>query len=93
MSHVVLNSPAPKSIWLREVFDWLRHMKVAANIPLESVEDLSDRQLCDIGGERKDVARAMDRELGRLGLLDTGWQQPRRGEGSRMATKGNQARI
>jgi hypothetical protein len=78
MSHIVLTSPAPKSIWLHEVLDWLRHMKVAANIPLESVEDLSDRQLRDIGGERKDIARAMDRELGRLGLLDVGWQRPRR---------------
>jgi hypothetical protein len=83
MSHIVLNSPAPRSIRLHAVLDWFRHMKVAANIPLaniapESVEDLSDRQLRDIGGKRKDVTRAMDRELGRIGLLDIGWQKPRR---------------
>ena len=84
MSHVVLKSPAARQIWLRAALEWLRHAKIAVNlpyepnIPYENAEDLSDRQLRDIGGERKDIARAMDRELGRLGLLDIGWQRPRR---------------
>jgi hypothetical protein len=75
-SHITLKSPLPQ--WLRAAFDWLRQANVAARLPVESVEDLSDRQLRDVGGERKDIAKAMDRELGRIGLLDIGWQQPRR---------------
>ena len=78
MSHIALKYPAARSIRLRALLEWLRHAKVAVNLPYESAEDLSDYQLRDIGGERQDIARAMDRELGRLGLLDIGWQRPRR---------------
>lgn len=83
MSIIVLNSSTPRPAWLVETLDWLRHARIAMrlarrDITYQNVEDLSDRQLRDIGGERRDVARAMDRELGRLGLLDTGWQRPRR---------------
>ncbi|TIO08047.1 hypothetical protein [Mesorhizobium sp.] len=81
MSHIVLKSPATRPIWLRAAIEWFRYAKIAVNLPQElpheNVEDLSDRQLRDIGAERKDVARAMDRELGRLGLLDIGWQRVR----------------
>ena len=83
MSHIVLKSPAAGPVWLRAAIEWFRHAKIAVNLrhelPYENAEDLSDRQLRDIGAERKDVARAMDRELGRLGLLDIGWQRPRKG--------------
>jgi hypothetical protein len=85
MSHIALSPTAVPPVWLRAVLDWFRHAKIAVNLPhepnlpYENVEDLSDRQLRDIGAERKDVARAMDRELGRLGLLDIGWQRPRKG--------------
>ncbi|MFD1982214.1 hypothetical protein ACFSOZ_05855 [Mesorhizobium newzealandense] len=83
MSVTVLNPPASTPVWLRAVLDWLRHARVAVrlahqDVAHQDVEDLSDRQLRDIGAERRDVARAMDRELGRLGLLDIGWQKPRR---------------
>ncbi len=78
MSIIVLNSPAARPARLNAVTDWLRQARVAINLPRLDVEDLSDRQLCDIGAKRKDVTRAVDRELGRLGLLDIGWQQPRR---------------
>ena len=83
MSVTVLNPPASTPVWLRAVLDWLRHARVAVrlahqDVAHQDVEDLSDRQLRDIGAERRDVARAMDRELGRLGLLDIGWQPPRR---------------
>jgi len=83
MSISVLNSPAARPTWLLAVTDWLRHARVAVHLARHgvahrNVEDLSDCQLRDIGGERRDVARAMDRELGRLGLLDTGWQKPGR---------------
>ncbi|PDQ17457.1 hypothetical protein CN311_29970 [Mesorhizobium sanjuanii] len=84
MSHIVLKSSFAEPVWLRAAIEWFRHAKIALNLPLKSnqqhedVEDLSDRQLRDIGAERKDVARAMDRELGRLGLLDIGWQKPRK---------------
>ncbi|MER8534746.1 hypothetical protein NKH61_21190 [Mesorhizobium sp. M1005] len=78
MSDIALRSVTLRPAWLRTMLDWLRHAKIAVNLPYENVEDLSDRQLRDIGGERKDIARAMDRELGRLGLLDIGWQRPRK---------------
>ncbi|PTE07997.1 hypothetical protein [Mesorhizobium helmanticense] len=84
MSHIVLKSPSAGPVWLRAAIEWLHHAKIAINLrpehslPRENIEDLSDRQLRDIGAERKDVARAMDRELGRLGLLDIGWQLPRK---------------
>ncbi|SFO41780.1 hypothetical protein SAMN03159463_01814 [Mesorhizobium sp. NFR06] len=72
-SHATLKSSLPKR--LRAVFDWLRQARVAARLPLESVEDLSDSQLRDIGGERRDIAKAMARELSEIGLLGTGWQR------------------
>ncbi|RJT39648.1 hypothetical protein D3227_12570 [Mesorhizobium waimense] len=78
MSHIALRSPTARPTWLSAALDWLRHTRVAVRLPDQTIEDLSDRQLRDIGAERKDVARAMDRELGRLGLLDTGWQKPGR---------------
>ncbi|MBZ9737738.1 MULTISPECIES: hypothetical protein [unclassified Mesorhizobium] len=79
MSHIALH-PAyiARPSWLSAVRDWLRQARVAVNLPHQNVEDLSDRQLRDIGAARKDIAKAMDRELGRIGLLDLGWQQPRR---------------
>ena len=82
MSTVAFHSPIARPTWLRAVLDWLRHARVAVrlahqDVAHQDVEDLSDRELRDIGGERKDVARAMDRELGRLGLLDIGWQRNR----------------
>ncbi|TIQ32766.1 MAG: hypothetical protein E5X48_25310 [Mesorhizobium sp.] len=84
MTEIALKSnTAPKSrsgttLWLRAAIDWLRQARIAARLPNESVEDLSDSQLRDIGAKRRDIAKAMDRELGRIGLLDAGWQQPRR---------------
>lgn len=72
-SHAALKSPLPH--WLRAAFDWLRQARVAATLPVESVDDLSDRDLRDIGGERRDITRAMDRELREIGLLGTGWQR------------------
>ncbi|MEI8697843.1 hypothetical protein [Mesorhizobium sp. ISC15] len=84
MSHIALKSPAAGPTWLRAAVEWFHHARIAINLsqepglPRENVEDLSDRQLRDIGAERKDVARAMDQELGRLGLLDIGWQKPKR---------------
>ena len=75
-SRTALKSPVPH--WLLVTIDWLRQARVALRVPHESIENLSDSQLRDIGGERRDIAKAMDRELGRIGLLDTGWQQPRR---------------
>ncbi|QND67960.1 hypothetical protein HB777_31115 [Mesorhizobium loti] len=84
MSIIALNSSTPRPNWLTETLNWLRHARVAINLPHQNVEDLSDRQLRDVGARRKDIARAMDREMGRLGLLDIGWQQPgRKGVGNR----------
>ena len=83
MSHIVLNSPASTPAWQRAVLDWFRHARVAIrlagrDIAYQNVEDLSDRQLRDIGGGRRDVARAKDRGRGRRGLRAIGWQKPGR---------------
>jgi hypothetical protein len=74
-SHTALNTAI--AAWLRAAIDWLRQAQVAARLPNESVEELSDDLLRDIGAERRDVARAVDRELREIGLLGTGWQKPR----------------
>ncbi|MBZ9679440.1 hypothetical protein LB524_20280 [Mesorhizobium sp. ESP6-5] len=80
MSHIALR-PAyiARPDWLSAARTWLRQARVAVNLPHQNVEDLSDRQLRDIGAGRRDIARAMDRETGRLGLLDIGWQRNRKG--------------
>jgi uncharacterized protein YjiS (DUF1127 family) len=72
-----LESPSGATLWLRSAREWLRQARVAAQLPQESVEDLSDSQLRDIGGHRRDIAKAMDKELREIGLLGTGWQRPR----------------
>lgn len=74
-----LESPSGFTLWLRSARDWLRQARVAATLPAESVEDLSDRDLRDVGGRRRDVAKALDREFREIGLLGTGWQKPERG--------------
>jgi hypothetical protein len=82
MSEIVLKScttpesPSGLALWLRSARDWLRQARVAAWLPNESVEDLSDSQLRDIGAARRDISKAMDRELREIGLLGTGWQEP-----------------
>ncbi|MBZ9745643.1 hypothetical protein LB516_10330 [Mesorhizobium sp. CO1-1-7] len=80
MSHIALR-PAyiARPDWLSAARTWLRQARVAVNLPHQNVEDLSDSQLRDIGAGRRDIARAMDRETGRLGLLDIGWQRNRKG--------------
>ncbi|TJV02431.1 MAG: hypothetical protein E5Y02_29105 [Mesorhizobium sp.] len=81
MSHTAFHPAyAARPARLAAIRAWLRQARVAINLPHQNVENLSDRQLRDIGAGRKDIARAMDREMGRLGLLDIGWQQPRRKE-------------
>ena len=72
-----LESPSGLTLWLRSARDWLRHARVAATLPVESAEDLSDRDLRDIGGQRRDITKTMDRELREIGLLGTGWQRPK----------------
>ena len=76
-SHIALKSRSGIAVWLRAAFDWLRQARIAARLPNDSIEDLSDDLLRDIGVERRDVARAVDRELREIGLLGTSWQKPR----------------
>jgi hypothetical protein len=74
MSHITLHSPVTaRATWLYQAFEWLRQARVAARLPHQNIEDLSDQHLRDIAAKRTDVARAMDREQCRLGLLDRGW--------------------
>lgn len=53
MSHIALRAPASRLNWLIAAFDWLRQAKVAASLPQDDIEDLSDRQLRDVGATRK----------------------------------------
>ena len=76
-----LESSSGFTLWLRSARDWLRQARVAARLSQESVEDLSDSQLRDIGAERRDISKSVDRELREIGLLGTGWQQPKRSRG------------
>ncbi|TPI11358.1 hypothetical protein FJW06_20110 [Mesorhizobium sp. B4-1-3] len=71
-----LESPSGLTVWLHSVRDWLRQARVAATLPGESVEDLSDRDLRDVGGRRRDITKVLDREFREIGLLGTGWQKP-----------------
>ncbi|BAV48757.1 hypothetical protein MesoLj113a_11530 [Mesorhizobium sp. 113-1-2] len=77
-SHTALKSRSGIAPWLHAAIDWLRQARVAARLPHESVEGLSESQLRDIGAERRDIAQVMDRELREIGLLGTGWQKPGR---------------
>ncbi|RWE89471.1 MAG: hypothetical protein EOS81_27565 [Mesorhizobium sp.] len=72
-----LESPSGLTLWLRSARDWLRQARVAATLPGESVEDLSNRDLRDVGSRRRDIAKALDREFREIGLLGTGWQRRR----------------
>ncbi|CDX25711.1 conserved hypothetical protein [Mesorhizobium sp. ORS 3324] len=77
-SNTALKTRSGITHWLRATIDWLRQARVAARMTHESIEGLSDSQLRDIGAERRDVAKAMDRELRMIGLLGSGWQDPRK---------------
>ncbi|WP_269931942.1 hypothetical protein [Aminobacter sp. HY435] len=63
---------------LQPIMEWFRQMHAALHVPAADGCDLSARYRRDTGIDCKDVSRAVDAELGRLGLLDIGWQQPRR---------------
>ena len=79
MSTAVLRTTFVQPSRLQPVFDWLRQMRAAPNVPApQDAAELSDHYRRDTGIAQKDIARAVDADLGRLGLLDIGWQQPRR---------------
>lgn len=78
MSTAVLRAPFAQPSRLQPVFDWFRQMKSALNVPVQDAAELSEHYRRDTGIASKDIAKAVDADLGRLGLLDIGWQQPRR---------------
>lgn len=79
MSTAVLRTTFVQPSRLQPVFDWLRQMRAALNVPApQDAAELSEHYRRDTGIAQKDIARAVDADLGRLGLLDIGWQQPRR---------------
>jgi len=65
---------APRLSWWRELRDWLRHASVAVRLP--SAHWTPDDVMHDLGIERPPVP-SVDVPT-RLGLLDLGWQAPRR---------------
>lgn len=77
MSAIVLKFHLPRPSRIQPVFDWLRQACVAASLPLQNAEALSDSYLRDVGLRREDVARTVTEAPQRLGLLDLGWQAPR----------------
>ena len=77
MSITFFKAPAAQPNRLQPILDWLRQARAALAHPIQDIDRLSDRHLADIGAEKPDITRAVDREVGRLGLLDIGWQQPR----------------
>lgn len=78
MTTDVLRASFAEPSRLRQLFEWLRHMKVALNLPSEQFGGLSEHYRRDTGIPQKDIKRAVDTELGRFGLLDIGWQPSRR---------------
>ena len=78
MSVIVLKSQPLRPSRIQPVLDWLRQARVAASLPLQNAEALSDSYLRDNGLRREDVARPVAEEPQRLGLLDLGWQAPQR---------------
>lgn len=78
MSANVIKATYVPPIRVRPILDWFRHMKVALNVPAQDFACLTEHYRRDAGIPCKDVGRAVDAELGRLGLLDIGWQPPRR---------------
>ncbi|HEV2506560.1 MAG TPA: hypothetical protein VGV39_26035 [Mesorhizobium sp.] len=77
MSTIVLKSQQLRPSRIQPVLDWLRQARVAASLPLQNAEALSDSYLRDVGLRREDVARTVTEAPQRLGLLDLGWQGPR----------------
>ncbi|MBT1158873.1 hypothetical protein J1C56_25180 [Aminobacter anthyllidis] len=78
MSTDVLKATFVQPARLQPVFDWFRQMRAALNVPTQDAAELSEHYRRDTGIASKDIAKAVDADLGRLGLLDIGWQQPRR---------------
>lgn len=78
MSIAITHSAPPARNRLRPVLDWLRHARIALEQAHEA-RPLPAHLLTDIGETPTDIARAVDHDVARLGLLDLGWQQPRRG--------------
>lgn len=78
MSTDVLKTPFAQPARLQPVMDWFRQMKAALNVPAQDFGCLTEHYRRDTGIAGKEIAKAVDADLGRLGLLDIGWQQPRR---------------
>lgn len=76
MSAIVMKSRPRRPSRIQPVLDWLRQARIAASLPLQNAEALSDAYLRDVGLRREDVARTVTEAPQRLGLLDLGWQAP-----------------
>ena len=76
MSAIVMKSRPLRPSRIQPVLDWVRQARIAASLPLQNAEALSDAYLRDVGLRREDVARTVTEAPQRLGLLDLGWQAP-----------------
>jgi len=77
MSDIALRS-APRPNRFDAFANWLRQMRSALSVPAPHARYLPDCYLRDIGLRRCEIARAVDEGSARIGLLDLGWQTPRR---------------
>lgn len=78
MSTDVFKAPFAQPNPLKPLVDWLRQMRAALRLPAQPSGCLTEHYRRDTGIACRDVGHAVDADLGRLGLLDIGWQQPRR---------------
>lgn len=77
-SHVLTRPAAHWSSHLRSLFNSLLPARKVPGLPIEEMQALSDRLLDDIGVDPRSIPRPAHEEAVRLGLLDRGWQPPRR---------------
>lgn len=48
--------------WIAEIRQWLRHARIAANLPHQDMSELSDRHLHDLSVRQTDIGRLVDRD-------------------------------
>jgi uncharacterized protein YjiS (DUF1127 family) len=75
---VVISRRAPSHGWIQEIVDWFGQMRVAAGLPRVDASEASEPVLRDLGLDRLDIAREVERATFEIGLLSTGWQPARK---------------
>ncbi|MEQ1940063.1 hypothetical protein ABMA46_17600 [Mesorhizobium sp. CN5-321] len=77
MSDFALKPAAARAPALHIVLDWLKQARVAARLPVPAPASPPDPLACDVGLDREEIVRKVDRGSVEIGLLSLGWQPPR----------------